>query len=185
MLFDCETTGKANFKLPPTDNSQPRLVQLACQVFASNNIRPLHSFCYIVKPEGFEIPLEASNIHGITTDLATQVGVNINWLIKSFNGFLQTATLLVAHNAVFDVLIMNNELQRKGLEAIKVPIFCTMQVMTLICNLPGKFGKPKWPKLSEAYKYVTGKDPEHTHDALEDLKSTKVVFDYLHSSKTI
>ncbi len=51
LVFDTETTGKAFFKLPPSDPSQPRLVQLAALLHdGDNEIASLH--CLII-PEYF------------------------------------------------------------------------------------------------------------------------------------
>jgi DNA polymerase III subunit epsilon len=176
LFFDTETTGIANFKKPFNHPSQPRLVQLAAQLYILDGTRPLHSFCHIIKPDGFTIPKEASDIHGITTEIAMQIGVKLSWALGSFNGFLRHATRLVGHNVKFDCLVMSREL---GLE-LSTPGFCTMEALTNICKLPGPYGY-KWPKLSEAYKHCFGEELKNAHDALVDITATKRLYDYLTS----
>lgn len=71
LFFDTETTGlPRNWKAPVTDlNNWPRMIQIAwilCDT-AGNRINT-HS--YIIKPEGFTVPVESSRVHGITTERA-------------------------------------------------------------------------------------------------------------------
>ena len=67
LLFDCETTGLPHRRnLSPWDVSGwPRLVQLAWEFYDSlGNPEDMH--CQIIRPDGFEIPAEATRIHGIS-----------------------------------------------------------------------------------------------------------------------
>lgn len=74
LFFDTETTGlPINWNAPVSDlNNWPRLVQLAWQVYNENQ-KLIEEYNFIVKPKGFSIPLEASNIHKITTEMANFV----------------------------------------------------------------------------------------------------------------
>ena len=55
-----------------------------------------------------------------------------------------------------------------------LPTYCTMNEMTDVCKLPGKFaGKYKWPKLQEAYRHAFGKDFDGAHDALADASPAR------------
>ena len=66
LFFDTETTGlPKNWNAPITDlNNWPRLVQLAYLCY-DNEGNELSRGDFIVKPEGFTIPRDASRIHGI------------------------------------------------------------------------------------------------------------------------
>jgi len=71
LIFDTETTGiPKNYKAPITDlNNWPRLVQIAWQ-HCDNSGNILSNSDYIVKPQGFTIPEDTVNIHGISTEIA-------------------------------------------------------------------------------------------------------------------
>lgn len=77
LLFcDTETTGKADFRAEPDAAHQPRIVQLAALLLTENG-EELASLSLIIKPIGFQIPEEASKIHGITTENAMKNGVKV------------------------------------------------------------------------------------------------------------
>ena len=85
LIFDTETTGlpkKWNAPISDSDN-WPRCVQLAWQLHdIKGDLISNHS--YLLKPEGFTIPFEAEKIHGISTDLASKIGKNINEVLELF-----------------------------------------------------------------------------------------------------
>ena len=78
LFFDTETTGiPANHKAPASDlKNWPRLVQIAW-LLSEEDGNEVSSAEYIVKPDGFVIPMEAAKIHGITTELAQRSGADL------------------------------------------------------------------------------------------------------------
>ncbi|TAJ12847.1 3'-5' exonuclease [Marinilabiliaceae bacterium JC017] len=178
LFFDTETTGlPRNYKAPVTDiNNWPRLVQLAWMVFDEGG-KQLEIGDYIIKPEGFIIPKEAANIHGITTQKAMAEGVNLHELLVAFNELVEESKVLVAHNISFDEKIMGAEFVRKE---IKSPLFkkkrlCTMHASTNYCRLPGNYGY-KWPRLSELHIKLFGENFEEAHNARADIEATARCF---------
>jgi DNA polymerase III epsilon subunit-like protein len=119
LFFDTETTGlPKNWKAPVTDlDNWPRLVQLAYLVYDFDG-NLIHSCNEIVKPNGFTIPLDASNVHGITTDIANQRGSKIEEVFELFSIHLKRAKVIVAHNMAYDEKIIGSEMIRLGLENI-------------------------------------------------------------------
>ena len=75
LFFDTETTGiPQNYKAPCTDTDNwPRLVQLGW-ILTDANGQELGRGNRIVRPDGFEIPTAASDVHGITTERALAEG---------------------------------------------------------------------------------------------------------------
>lgn len=178
LVYDSETTSKANFKLPASHPSQPHLVQLGLQVL-NNDLIAVHQFDAIVKPEGWVIPPEASIIHGITQDKALAVGVPLKFVLGAFVEFANICECRVAHNIQFDDLVVGAALHRTNTKFGEgMSRFCTMRSMTDIMKLPGLYG-PKWPKLCEAYKYCTGNELEGAHDALHDVRGCAEIFRWL------
>jgi len=174
LFFDTETTGKANMRLPASHPTQPRLVQLAC--ILADGVEEVAVLSCIVKPSGFEIPLEASNVHGITTEVATSQGIALESALKVFSELAALAGQYVAHNIGFDLLVMTRELGKWQVR----PNFCTMEAMTPICELPGPYGF-KWPRLSEAYEHAFQTPLVGAHDALADVRACKRLYDWLQS----
>jgi len=86
LIFDTETTGlPKNWKAPITDTSNwPRCIQIAWQLHDKyGNLKENKSF--IIKPDGFDIPYESENIHGIATDLAVAAGDVRIIVLESFD----------------------------------------------------------------------------------------------------
>lgn len=178
LFFDTETTGlPKNWKAPVTDlNNWPRMVQLA-YVFQDEKGQTISHGDYIVKPEGFIIPPEASLIHGITTERAVKEGKELNFVLDEFNSLLQKADFLVAHNISYDEKIVGAEFLREGMNNLiqTKETICTMESATDYCSIDGPYGY-KWPKLSELYYKLFHENFEEAHNAVVDIKATVKCF---------
>ncbi len=177
IFFDTETTNLYNFKKPPTDPSQPHLVQFAC-ILDDENGKILEEYDTIINTGEVEIPLGATAIHGITTARAKLEGIPLESVLRAFNKLCKHADLLVAHNISFDVKVMHSAYSRakRPSEFGRLTQYCTMQSSTDLLKLPGRYGY-KWPKLDEAYRVLV--DPEGfegAHDAMEDVKACRAVY---------
>lgn len=173
LVFDTETTGLPNdYSLPATHspNNWPHLVSISWAVIDSTTNTVVKSHSYIIRPEKWTIPVEASNIHGITQAQALNFGLPLRDVIESFNG--EPCDVMVAHNMKFDLNVVTNAIlwdlgiPFKGFPKRKV---CTMEIGRLMCKLPGRYGY-KYPKLSELYTHVVGHPPktDQLHNALFD-----------------
>lgn len=186
LFFDTETTGlPKNWKAPVTDlDNWPRLVQLAYLVYDFDG-NLIHSCNEIIKPDGFTIPTEASNVHGITTEMASQRGTDINDVFELFLIHLKKSKMIVAHNMAFDEKIIGSELIRLGKENFidaKEKV-CTMLKTVDLCKIEGPYGY-KWPKLHELHWYLFKHDFEGAHDALADIQATaKCFWELLNTNK--
>ena len=85
VFFDTETTGlPRNWKAPVTDlDNWPRLVQLAWLVFDKDG-NELAFADHIVRPDGFTIPKDASDVHRITTERALAEGEALLSVMEKF-----------------------------------------------------------------------------------------------------
>ena len=178
LFFDTETTGlPRNWKAPVSDlNNWPRLVQLAWLQYdiAGNQIGGNN---FIIKPEGFIIPADASKIHGISQDRALREGVALKTVLSDYQNLISQSTNLVAHNISFDEKIVGAELVRSNMPnsiADKNKI-CTMEKSTNYCKIDGPYGY-KWPKLSELHYKLFGTGFEEAHDAAVDITITAKCF---------
>ena len=173
LFFDTETTGlPRNYNAPLSDlDNWPRLVQLAWVVY-NNQEEKIGEANYIIKPEGFLIPEQASNVHGISTEKALAEGQALENVLDQFAQAIQEAKILIAHNMSFDEKIMGAEFMRKKMEhdlfnTIRV---CTKEEATDYCQLPGNYGY-KWPRLDELHIKLFGENFDGAHDALADVKA--------------
>ncbi len=173
LFFDTETTGlPKNWKAPVTDlENWPRLVQLAWLLYDSKN-QEIKRANRIIIPEGFIIPTEASNVHGISTDRAIEEGIDLSEALGEFTKVLSEANFLIAHNISFDEMIIGAEFLRKETKnrLNDIPKICTMKTTTNICKIPGRYGN-KWPNLTELHQHLFQRGFEGAHDALADVKA--------------
>ena len=178
LFFDTETTGlPKNWKAPVTDlNNWPRLVQLAF-LYYDNNGNKITGGDFIIKPEGFTIPADASRVHGIYTERAIEEGLNLSTVLEDFHSLINEAEVLVAHNMSFDEKIVGAEFLRLGFENL-IPAktkICTMQSTTDFCRLKGPYGY-KWPKLSELHFKLFNAGFDEAHNAAVDINATAKCF---------
>ena len=178
LFFDTETTGlpkKWNAQASDVDN-WPRLVQIAYTLASkkdSANITEAH----IIKPDGFEVPVESSKIHGITQERAMDEGVSILNILERFLLLNARAEKFVGHNINFDVSIIGAEMFRADLNGrfIFLKQICTMKTSTNYCKLKGKYGY-KYPTLGELYLKLFDEELKDAHDALVDINATAKCF---------
>ena len=181
LIFDTETTGLPKIENAPlTDfDNWPRMVQLAWQIHDQKG-RFVEAHNYLVKPEGFEIPISAKMVHGISTEHAAKYGKPLAEVLDLFLQSAAKATHLVGHNIDFDLNVLGCEFLRlKGENPLpnwpKVDT-CTEKT-ALFCQIPGgKGGKFKLPRLGEIHHLLFGEGFESAHNASADVEATARVF---------
>jgi DNA polymerase III epsilon subunit-like protein len=178
LFFDTETTGVPNdWNAPLSEFSNwPRLVQLAYLLYDAEG-QIILSNEMVIKPSGFLIPKNASDVHGITTDYALKNGQEINDVLSNFEAQCLRAKFLVAHNINFDSKVIGSEFLRNinRNPISKHKLLCTMEASTDFCKIQGYYGY-KWPKLSELHIKLFGEDFDGAHDALADIEATARCF---------
>lgn len=180
LFFDTETTGLPhdwNASVNDVDN-WPRIVQISWVVY--KNGTKISSSDFIIKPEGFKIPIESSNVHGITTECAEKEGVSLQAVLTEFKDLVEQADLIIAHNISFDEKIVGAEFIRKNMSDIlkSKRTICTMKKSTEFCAIPSSNGYNdyKWPKLSELYIKLFDTEFEDAHNSLADVNATAKCF---------
>lgn len=125
---------------------------------------PQTSAEYIITPDTFIITNE--RFHGITHAIAMSKGINFPDAIALMQLDIKKTSLVVAHNAGFDVNVLLSEMWRAGLkteakEFESIPYFCTSLRMKHIMKLPMRYRNKrrliyKQPNLGELYKWLFG-----------------------------
>lgn len=183
LVFDTETSGKAAFKEPSVSPLQPNLVQLGCLLVDLATGKEHAAIDLIVYPSSWDIPQEAALIHGVSTGLAKRTGVNLDTAVNVFLDLIEVADLVVAHNIVFDKIIMERATAMVNLangEEVIDPfedkaLFCTMRAATPIVKKKSR--RPlhdadyKWPKLSECIEHFFNEELENAHSAIVDCRA--------------
>ena len=154
---------------------------------------------YIRYPEDFnEIP--TTHIHGISITHALNDGIPLSDIVFNCGlaDALEKADYIMAHNVMFDIHILENELYRlfneckniemeerlmkiiQKIEAMKFTerIICTGELGKNICQLEfksrngkdtGRIKKWKMPKLKELHMHLVGVEHENQHSAGGDV----------------
>ncbi len=180
LIFDTETTG-----LPPKGTRftqtdlMPRMVQIAWQLHDESGKLIEHAD-FLIKPEGFNIPFETQQKHGISTELALEKGRPLREVLSLFSEVLDKAGFIVGHNLQFDIDIISAELIRirEDYEPLrqKTVIDTMNDVVTAFCRLPGGRGKYKPPRLEELYEILFGDKFDNAHNATADVEATARIF---------
>ena len=181
LIFDTETTGlPKRWNAPLTDSDNwPRCIQIAWQIHDVSGKCIEHSD-YLVKPDGFTIPYESEQVHGVSTALAESEGEPLEIVLDHFAKAVSKARFIVGHNINFDRNIMGAEFlrihQQDPLENSVFIDTCTEETATL-CQLPGgRGGKFKLPTLSELYHFLFQSSFEEAHNATADVEATSRAF---------
>ena len=182
FFYDTETTGLPLWSTPSSDIMQPHIVEFAAAVVDLDSKEIVHSASVIVRPDGWTIPQEVTDIHGITTEEAYDVGIPEKNVITLAMDLWRTAGLRVGHNEGFDARILRIAIKRHleqydGVEDLAErwklgEKFCTAHGSRPLVALP----KSKMPTLTEAYIHFTGKTLEGVHSAYADVEATVAVY---------
>ncbi|MGL6037296.1 MAG: DNA polymerase III subunit alpha, partial [Soonwooa sp.] len=134
---------------------------------------------YIIKPEGYDIPFNATRIHGISTKMAQEEGQDLKEVLEEFKAVLERSKVGAGHNVEFDYNIVGAEFYRKEIEdkLQALPKADTMHLGTDFCKLGGgRNGRYKSPKLGELYEKLYGTSFDEAHNAAADVNATAQVF---------
>lgn len=181
LIFDTETTGlPRNYNAPLSDSDNwPRMVQIAWQLHDEKG-NLLSNNSIIIKPEGYTIPFNAEQVHGISTARALAEGNDLQETLIEFQKAVNSCTYLCGHNIEFDINIIGAEFFRKGLLNVfegKKSIDTKNDETTAFCAIPGgKGGKFKWPTLTELYQKLFNEKFAEAHNAAFDVSATAKAF---------
>lgn len=183
LFFDTETTGFMNARKPVDHPDQAHVVQLAAQLVTPQN-ETFMEFSLVVNP-GVPIPVGASNVHGITDDIAAKYGVKPKTAVRFFTMLLRHTELLVAHNIGFDDQVMQTAITRCGgdVKEFVKPQYCTMKNAFDVVKAPPTqkmiaAGRTHWksPNLGECIKHFFDEELDGAHDAMVDVKACRRVY---------
>lgn len=202
LVYDTETTGLPDWKQPSEAEHQPHLVELAALLFDGTSRELVDSLHTLIRPDGWEIPAETIEVHGITMERATAEGIAEPEALAKFLALHARADVRVAHNEYFDARMFRIALKRYGdgktdwerfTQQAKDEIadefkartaYCTCNSAKPIMKLPAtaamqRSGKGHWfkpPNLQEAHEFFLGEKFEGAHSALADAHACARVY---------
>ncbi|GAP37342.1 3'-5' exonuclease [Piscinibacter sakaiensis] len=189
LFYDTETSGLPLFDQPSEDPRQPHLVQLGACLVDLDTRRTLSTMDVMVRPDGWTIPDEVAAVHGITTEMASDLGVPEPIAVSMLLDLWAAGRRLrIAHNEPFDARILRIALKRyrddETADAWKAGgARCTQLLSTPILKLPptekmkaARRFHHKSANLGEAYQHFMGKPLQGAHSALVDVHGCMEVF---------
>jgi DNA polymerase III epsilon subunit-like protein len=194
LVFDTETTGLPKTKAITEQFLQlwPHIVQLSYIIY-DTEIKEIIKIkdCIIKIPKNIIISNESIKLHGITNEISSTNGYDIDYIIEEFIGdLINNNDYIIGHNIDFDIKMIKVELMRlcKQSETIEntdkymtyisilkniKQYYCTMQESIEICNIKmkDKYGKEylKFPKLIELHEKLFNSLPNGLHNSLNDI----------------
>ena len=158
VAFDTETTGL----WAPTNH-----ILEICAVRFTLASPTLESFQELVNPQG-HIPKEVIPIHGITDGMVADART-AQEVLPDFVTFCGTASVLIAHNAPFDMSFLSCEFGRAGLPLPPNPILDTVTLCQRV--FPG-LQSYSLESLSKQFLQI----PSQMHRALADADLVRQLF---------
>lgn len=187
VFYDTETTGLPLFKQPSEHPDQPHIVQLGACLVDVDTRKVLATIDVMCKPDGWLIPDEVSAIHGITTEMAADLGVPESLAVEMLLDLVGERTR-IGHNEPFDARMVRIACMRH-FEPSQADAWkdgdaeCTALLATPILKIPptdrmkaAGFTKFKTANLREAVLHFTGKPLENAHSALADVHGCMAVW---------
>ncbi|MCF6327559.1 MAG: 3'-5' exonuclease [Devosiaceae bacterium] len=178
IAFDTETTGLPEFRLPSGDDVQPHMVSLSAALFDNDTGKIQQSMSVIIKPDGWDIPQETTDIHGITNADAQKFGIPekmaLNMFLELWDGRCR-----IAHNVRFDSRIIRTATKRYSTSLVidrwksgekNIDSYCTM------LSAQKEMGGGKWPKLEEALLHFCGTKLKNAHNSWFDMIACKDIY---------
>ncbi len=173
VVFDAETTGVPHWKDPSEAEHQPHICQIGAHLVHFESRKVVQSIDLIVKPDGWVIPPETIEIHGITTEHALDVGIPEKQAVELLTAFCE-GRKRVAFNTIFDNRIIRIATKRFSSEQVINAWHEGEYECAMIASRKIMGGKQ--PTLAEAYKYFTGKDLQNAHTAIADANALMEVY---------
>lgn len=177
VVFDTETTGLPTGARVVSAKTLKawdtcRLVSIAMIVYNDDHTENSR-FSAIIKPEGYMV--EATEIHGITHELADSEGIPFMSVYGVFIGVFSLCPRVVGHNVQFDINVLKAECVRRGLD---MSVFDKMTVVCTFKMAKAMFLEPV-NKLGVLYKKFFGEDLEGAHDAMIDTMASARLYSFM------
>jgi DNA polymerase III epsilon subunit-like protein len=168
LFVDTETTG-----LPARYGSigdQPYVVQIAA-VLCDDARQPVARINFVIRPDGWVIPIEATAIHGFTTDYCRRHGIPLATAMAQLLSLWMRANRVVSYNIDFDHWMLDVSARRVRAFLPERDLYCAMRQSAKVIN-----GNGRWVKLGIAYQCFFGRCLDNAHDANVDVEACRAIY---------
>lgn len=111
LSFKTETNGLPLWRARSNDEGQPHIVRLAAVLCDAETQEVIDQMDVVIRPDGWEIPQETIEVHGIAFDHAIEKGISEPDALDMFINLFDKADFVVSSNKQF-----NNRIIRIGLK---------------------------------------------------------------------
>ena len=177
IAFDVETTG--------LNSQKNEIIELAGVKFTFENeaevlgVKVLDTFEQFVKPD-VQISEEITRINHITNEMVEDAP-SIDLVLNKFKRFCGLSTILVAHNAMFDIGFLNIAFKKTGIPIVSNPILDSLKIIKRIRPDITSYKLDSLVKLFHSELDVQF-DSKSFHRALYDCQMLAAVFTHSVSS---
>ncbi len=178
LFLDVKATGVPKYlNYPLTDIlNWPRIFKLSWKFYNSDAVEISSHNC-IIKPVGFEIPKEISNIHSITNQTAINNGLDLKTVLMELQSLINKSIYLIGHDLNCDEKILGAEFLRNNFLNF-IPLKGRISIMDSITRLHNRNGNHlyKSPSISELNKELFGPSSEKIHSNESDIETITKCF---------
>lgn len=180
LFFDTETTGLPKYRhvgALQQEGNWPDLVSISWSLYEGKI--GVKRVSRIIKPEGWTIPDDSVQFHGITQEMAEATGSPLSDVLNEIREDIVRCDHIVAHNMEFDKNVLFNAFAwrtKKDPRKFWKPSteFCSLQKAKDELKIPGKYPRSKdpykMPKLDEVFiKTFNEPAPANAHNAERDV----------------
>jgi len=161
VFVKVETTGLPDYQAPSESDVQPHIVSLAALKVDAETREVVQTIDAVVKPNGWDIPQESIDLHGITVNKAEEIGLPEGMVLDDFVR-MQEGCEVISHSAAFTARILR--IAHKRFHGDKIAddhkekgYTCTAKLVKDAVKIPAaKANTYKQPTLAEAYQYFKG-----------------------------
>jgi len=163
VIFDTETTGMGKYDV---------VVELGYVIIGQCG-ELLREYS---KLWSTDVPIahRAFAVHGISQAAIKEVGADAATELKAFWDLCTKVKRLVAHNAAFDVRLLNQTADQVGVARCTRGVFCTMQG----CKKRSVAERGPTCKNEDVYRFIGGHSVGVAHRALEDCRKTAFIYNH-------
>jgi DNA polymerase III subunit epsilon len=185
LAFDTETSDLCLEREKPDHPGQPHVVELGCVLYDHENAERT-TVNVIIRPTGWTIAPKAQETHGISLEMAYDLGIPAMVAMAMFSNLVKQADRTCGHNITFDLKVMMAEFHRIGRPFPPTNPRCTKDLAEPVLKLPptermkatGMGHKFKSPTLTECVRFLFDEELVGAHGALADARACgRVLFE--------
>lgn len=166
LVMDCETTGLLE-NMSTRSELQPEIIEFCGLTLDPKSYAFSSMYDQLIKPRN-PITEEITKINGITNEMVAKMPSFVTCAL-SIRETIERADIVVAHNAMFDVNMINLEFSRLGITKIAWPrIICTVEATTHLIG--------RRLRLIDLYEYLFKTGFDGGHRARNDVEALAKCF---------